>query len=430
MEESVPKQFIAVIDCNNFFVSCERVFRPDLAGKPVIVLSSNDGCVIARSQEVKDIGVPMGIPVFQIKDIIKDKGITLFSSNFTLYRDFSRRVFTVVQSLFTEFEQYSIDEAFIAIHDVDEAMVVQRARALKQAVFQLTGIPVSVGIGQSKTQAKYANTRAKRHPQGVFLTTDAWWQQNAATISVGDIWGVGRQLRERYRRHGITTVAEIFSTSVGAMQNIGGVVAIRLKQELSGTSVYLVERQSKPTKSVMSSRSFGILVTDKATLLSACMHHLNSVVATLEEQQLIASTMVVYLEEKHPHPTHKYYSIPIRLAVPTRQLAVLIPVLLQIVDRVYCDAVAYRKAGILMQGLMPETVTQPGLFEALEPPAQVVSRARATALQEIVADLQQQYSRHIVNIGSNTHHTVWQSRRACMSKGYTTSWTDLCLVRA
>ena len=174
-------KYIGVIDGNNFFVSCERLFRPDLVGKPVIVLSSNDGCVVARSQEVKDIGVAMGVPVFQIKDIIKDKGIVTFSSNFTLYRDISQRVFSVVKELLPDKEQYSIDEAFFTLEATDVVEVTHKLKVIKHEIERRVGIPVSIGLAATKTQAKYASKLAKK-TGGVVVIDGCSWHALATHI--------------------------------------------------------------------------------------------------------------------------------------------------------------------------------------------------------------------------------------------------------
>lgn len=421
--------FIAVVDCNNFFVSCERVFRPDLEGKPVIVLSSNDGCVVARSQEVKDMVIPMGVPVFQIKDIIKDKKITLFSSNFTLYRDFSRRVFAIVKANIANFEQYSIDEAFISLDSVDENEAKNIASNLKQKIFMNTGIPVSIGIGHTKTQAKYASTRAKREVSGVFVTNQLWWDKNAEKVAIGDIWGVGRQLRERYQKNNILTVEDLLKAPSLSLQTIGGVVSKRLQLELAGVMVNKIALTKKVPKSIMSSRSFGVSVTEKSVLLSAITHHLHSVVNELEEQKLLAGQVSVYIEEKTPEVGRKNKTFSLSLEVPTRNITVLLSKLYILVDCNY-SRTTYKKAGVMVSGLTPENFLQQKLFTDSSPSRLAESNNEVSIAQSLMYELQKKFNNKAMTIGTNTSQMQWKSRQELCSPNYTTDWMGICSVKA
>lgn len=425
----MKNEFIAVIDCNNFFVSCERVFRPDLEGRPVIVLSSNDGCVVARSQEVKDTSIPMGIPVFEIKDIVKDKDITLFSSNFTLYRDFSRRVFAVVKSAFPHFEQYSIDEAFIYLGAIDQKSACEQAIALKQNIFRFTGIPVSIGIGHTKTQAKFASTKAKREQTGVFVCNEVWWQENADSVAIGDIWGVGRQLCERYQKHSIYTVADLRKVPSQSLLKISGVVGGRLKQELLSEVVYKVESSSKLPKSVISSRSFGQATPEKSVVISALTHHLHSVLADLEVQKLLANTITLYLEEKRQQGRRKYHSLPMPLIIPTRNVTVLLKEMFKLVDQNFTPAL-YKKAGVMAGGLMPEHYIQKTLFDSGIPSLEKSLTGYTSTVHDLMFELQNKYDNKVVTIGTNSTKASWQSRKERCSPAYTTDWSKLKVVTA
>ncbi len=425
----MTNEFIAVIDCNNFFVSCERVFRPDLEGKPVMVLSSNDGCVVARSQEVKDMAIPMGIPIFEIKDIIKDKAITLFSSNFTLYRDFSRRVFALVRSDLTQFEQYSIDEAFIYLGAIDEDSAREQSIALKQKIFKQIGIPVSIGIGHTKTQAKYASTKAKRDSTGVFICNEVWWQENAKSVAIGDIWGVGRQLRERYQKNGIYTVEDLRRAPTQTLQTISGVVGGRLQLELSSEVVYKVEPSHKLPQSIVSSRSFGSPVTTKAVLLSALTYHLHSVVADLEEQKLVATSISLYIEEKRQGGRRNYRTIPMLIDIPTRNITVLLRELYAVVDKNFTKS-TYKKAGVMAGGLMPERYVPLTLFDSIPPSQSVSGSSGVSTAQALMYELQKKYPSKAMTIGTNNRQSNWQSRHERCSPAYTTDWTKLQVVTA
>lgn len=425
----MKKELIAVIDCNNFFVSCERVFRPDLEGKPVAVLSSNDGCIVARSQEVKEMAIPMGIPVFQIKDIVKDNNIKLFSSNFALYRDFSRRVFTIIKADFTVFEQYSIDEAFIYLGEIDEEIARIKVIELKKKIYQFTGIPVSIGIGHTKTQAKYASTQAKRDSSGVFICNEVWWQKNAQAVVIGDIWGVGRQLRERYQKNGIYTVEDLRRSPTQTLQTISGVVGGRLQLELSSEVVYKVKPSHKLPQSIISSRSFGSPVTDKAVLLSALIHHLHNVVADLEKQKLVATNFSLYIEKKRQDGQKNYQTIPMPIDIPTRNITVLLRELYSIVDRNFTKSI-YKKAGVLALGLMPEDYLPQTLFANVESITKISGNNDISTVQTLMYELQKKFKVGAITIGANTNETKWKSRQERCSLAYTTAWTQLPIVVA
>jgi len=423
-------EFIAVIDCNNFFVSCERVFRPDLVGKPVMVLSSNDGCVVARSQEVKDIGVPMGIPAFQIKDIIKDNAITLFSSNFPLYQDFSRRVFSVVKSEFAIFEQYSIDEAFVHISGESISDIINQAGTLRTKIMQQTGVPVSIGIGQTKTQAKYASVKAKWAEGGVFVCDGDWWERYASEVSLSDVWGVGRKLMERYRKNSLFTVKDLLDAPPQALDTIGGVTARRLQLELKGRIVYHLQPNKKAPQSIMSSRSFGFVVTKKSVLISAILYHLHAVVSDLDRQGLLASKLVLHVEEKRSSTGKKYQSIPVTLKAPTRTISVLIERLLEVVDVYYSSVAEYKKVGVMVGGLVPEKYVNQTLFTTGAITNPTPQKHVTNTVHELMNELQDKYTRSVITVGTNSAVKEWQSRKERCSPAYTTDWTCLCVVRA
>ena len=286
--------YIGVIDCNNFFVSCERLFRPDLVGKPVVVLSSNDGCVVARSQEVKDMGVVMGVPIFQIKDIVKDKGITTFSSHFALYRDLSSRVFTVVKTLLPTMEIYSIDEAFFSIKADSKELLEAELRRIKIEVERQIGIPVSLGVAATKTQAKYANRLAKK-AGGVVVLEPSDWDNLVTTIPLQTIWGVGGKLELRYKEAGLRTVVDLIDCPKPRVDSLFGITGLRLQSELAGTPVYAVINKHAPQQSITSSRSFEKNVTDLAVVKDAVAYHVRQVVADLRHLRLKAKYISVML---------------------------------------------------------------------------------------------------------------------------------------
>jgi DNA polymerase V len=415
--------YIGVIDCNNFFVSCERLFRPDLVGRPVVVLSSNDGCVVARSQEVKDMGVVMGVPIFQIKDIVKDKGIVTFSSHFALYRDLSARVFAVVKTLLPVMEIYSIDEAFFAIKAESKQALEQELMRIKREVERQVGIPVSLGVAATKTQAKYANKLAKK-AGGVMVLTPADWQSLISTLPLRDIWGVGGRLGRRYSEAGMITVADLLSAPKPRLQPLFGISGLRLQAELHGESVYLLGAHSGPQKSIMSSRSFAKNVTDRATVHDAVAYHVRSVVADLRRLGLKTIQLSVYLgTSRHGDYVLRGGSLAVDLDTPTDDMVVLLKEASRLLDRLYEADVPYKKAGVYIGPFVPKERGQQSLFTPATPPP-------SEALNEVVDVLNNRFGIDMVAFGRHTKVTQWQSKSEKKSPAYTTRWNELAVARA
>ncbi|MBP9843275.1 MAG: Y-family DNA polymerase, partial [Candidatus Pacebacteria bacterium] len=287
------QKWVGLLDCNNFFVSCERLFRPDLREKPVVVLSSNDGAVVARSKEIKDKGIPMGVPYFQIKDIIKDIGATTFSSHFALYRDISRRVFEAMRKELDRVEQYSVDEAFFILQG-EEGTVLEIAKKVKDRVEREVGIPVSVGIARSKTQAKYANTVSKK-TTGLYLLTDEDWGVVQKKVRLGELWGVGLRSAEAFKRHGLTTVEHLLALERRQVDELFGVAGVRLWQELQGIASSQITRKSFVKQSILHSRSFKNTTTDLTVLQDAVAYHIREAAEDLRAQSQKTKSLQVTL---------------------------------------------------------------------------------------------------------------------------------------
>lgn len=409
---------IGVLDCNNFFVSCERLFRPDLRRTPVVVLSSNDGCVVARSKEIKDMGVPMGIPLFQIKDILRKEGAVTFSSNFTLYRDISRRVFEVMVAEVGEVEQYSIDEAFFKVSGDAEAV----AKNLKARVEQCVGIPVSIGIAASKTRAKYANTRAKK-TDGIAVLDEPLWQSLAATIPLHELWGVGSKLSVRYRAHGLETVSDFLAADPARIAQLFGVEGSRLLAELSGAVALPVTPQQSLQKSIMSTRSFGHPVVQKEALLDAISYHLRQSAAELRRLGAVASRVTVLARtSRHGEYYGQGFTKEIHLQPPTSDAFTLMRLAVAAAEEGFRDGVPYKKAGVILQGLSAKAATQPSLFSSPVPDRTPVINA--------VDALNRRYGSELIALGSRLKETVWQTKREAISPAYTTDWKQLATAVA
>jgi len=413
------KRWIGLLDCNNFFVSCERLFRPDLVGKPVVVLSSNDGCVVARSQEVKDIGVLMGVPYFQIKDTLKKAGAITFSSHFALYRDISRRVFEVMREELDIVEQYSIDEAFFQLDEEPEAVVWR----VKQAVEWQVGIPVSVGIARTKTQAKYANSLAKKG-NGVCLLDGPGWEAVVSNILLRQIWGVGGQMELQYKRNSLTTVAELVAADTSRIAKLFGVGGVRLQQELKGISVFKLGQKIEPQKSIMSSRSFRDPATDIEVLADAVAYHVRHAVADLRAMNMKASRISVSIRpSRHGDFLLRGGSKEAVLSAPSNDTIELLGAAHELLEQLYESGVPYKKAGITLSRLMPAGGEQGTLFTT-------GTNTNSQALMAVVDTLNTRAGKEAVLLGSRLRTASWQSRVEAESPAYTTRWSDLVSVKA
>lgn len=416
------QQWIGLLDCNNFFVSCERLFRPDLKGKPVLVLSSNDGCVVARSQEVKDKGISMGVPHFKIKDTIKDIGAVTFSSNFTLYRDISRRVFEVMRVELETIEQYSIDEAFFVFSGTPEN-ALSLAMSLKARVEQVVGIPVSVGIASSKTQAKYANNVAKK-TTGTFVLDAKTWNERVSEIKLGEIWGVGFKMTDQFRRHNLVTVADLLQADPSRLDVLFGVVAKRLCRELQGVPSLPVTRRFDSQKSITSSRSFKDPTNDISVLKDAIAYHLRSVCADLRLVGLKASDMQVsMLPSRFGDFMLQGGSLRTILTSPSNDTLELLKIAQNLVDQIFIPDVPYKKVGVLLSNLTPARITQLNMFD-------VPAKTKTADLMAVIDAINKRAGRDSVLLGSHLQTTAWQASKKSLSPSYTTNWNALVTVKA
>ena len=415
---------IGLIDCNNFFVSCERLFRPDLKGKPVVVLSSNDGCVVARSQEIKDNGIPMGIPLFQIKDIIKDIAATTFSSHFALYRDISRRVFEVVRKEFPEMEQYSVDEAFFIINEETESQVYGAIARLKDRVEREVGVPVSVGVAETKTLAKYASHVAKK-TKGTYVLMPANRPEVIAPIALKELWGVGKQSADEYKRHSLTTVGDLLALDRFTVDKIFGVAGVRLWQELQGTPSSVLSRRTHIQHSILHSRSFKGTSADISVLKEAVLYHIREAGLDLRAQGLKTKCLQVTLgTSRHGDYLLQGGSKEHYFTVPTNDMFVFTKAALRLVDEIFKPDIPYKKAGVLLYDFVPETVDQISLFETKE-------EIKTRELTPLIDALNKHLGKGSkVTLGSFAKEQKWQSSQSQKSPAYTTAWKDIAIVKA
>jgi len=416
----------ALVDCNNFYVSCERVFNPKLAGKPVIVLGNNDGIVVARSNEAKALGVPMGVPAFKFQPLIRKHDVQAFSSNYALYGDMSQRVMETLQQFSPEVEVYSIDEAFLGLTGFTHTNLTDYGCTIRATVKRWTGIPVSVGIAETKTLAKIANHHAKQSTEssGVFdLTT--WPDRDSllAQVPVEDVWGIGPAHARRLSRHGITTALALRGADDQWIRKQMGVVGLRTVQELRGFSCMPLEQCPPPKQGITCSRSFGRPVTTLVEMREAVAAYTARAAEKLRGEQLAASALTVFLTT-NPFKEEPQYSnaLTIRLPVATEATPELLRVALQGVESIYRDGFRYKKAGVMLLGLVPVSQVQSNLFDH-------VDRERSKRLMRAVDSVNARDGADTVRFAATGLAQRWRTKFTKRSPGYTTNWHELPLVQ-
>ena len=421
--KSKPVQQLALIDCNNFYVSCERLFRPDLAGKPVVVLSNNDGCVVSRSNEAKDIGVKMGQPWFQAKALAEEHNILALSSNYALYADLSNRVMNLLAEFSPRHEVYSIDECFVDLTGMTEVRSI--SYAMHEKIMRWTGIPVCVGIGPTKTLAKLANFIAKKHPrsQGVFNYNALTGAQKAKLLSripVEEVWGVGRKLAPRLTEYGIQNVQELKEAHAPTLRAEFGVVVEKIHRELQEIACVGIEEIVPPRKQIVASRSFGNPVHDVASLKAAVVFFVEIACAKLRAQQSYAAMLQVFLQTNRFRSELPQYhpAMTVPLVTPTDSSLIVNRWASILIDQLWRPEYAYKKAGIMLSEITPNTQRQNDLFAEAD-------QAEESKLMAVLDRVNQRFGRGIVRISSQDVGEEWGMRQERKSPAYTTSWSEM-----
>lgn len=417
----------ALVDCNNFYSSCERVFNPKLERKPVVVLSNNDGCVVARSQEAKDLEIPMGTPAFMIKDKILKHNIAVFSSNYTLYGDMSDRVMKTLASFVPRLEIYSIDESFLDLHDLPYCNLLTLGTDIKETVMRNTGIPVSVGIAPTKTLAKMANRYAKKKHRD----TGVFWAANNALITemleatpVEDIWGIGRRYAALLNTHGFTTAAKFVNAPDDWVRDKMSVVGLRLLNELRGIPAIKWEFDAKPKKNICTSKSFGKLLSTKREIAEALANYTATCALKLRTQKSCCGSVLIFLQT-NPHKTEEpqyFKSILIEIETATNNTAELIKYAQKGLDLIFKDGYKFMKAGIIVSKIVPENNIQTSLFDN-------VDREKNTKVMQALDRINQQYGKNKVRIATQGFKQKFAMRATALSQRYTTDINQILKVK-
>ncbi|MGG6242528.1 Y-family DNA polymerase [Nodosilinea sp. AN01ver1] len=410
---------IALIDCNNFYVSCERVFNPKLEGRPVVVLSNNDACVVARSNEVKALGVKMGTPLFQMRSLIEQHQIQVFSSNYALYGDLSRRVMETLGMFTPEVEVYSIDEAFLCLAGQSYETVSQVIRA---TVVQWTGIPVSVGVATTKTLAKIANHQAKQQG-GVCVLREP--EPVLAQLPVSEVWGIGRRLTQWLEAHGITTALHLQQADLTLIRQLLGIVGVRTVLELRGVSCLPLELCPQPRKSCCVSRGFGRPVESLAELKEAIACYGARAAAKLRRDGRVAQTMQVFITTSRFRPGEPQYtnSETLVLPYPASDTPTIVQTALRATQRLYRPGYQYHKAGVMLMELSPAGIAQGSLFVDED------RREMAWRLMDAVDSLNRRFGVGTVRWAAEGFQQGWRMRSEWRSPRFTTRWDELVVAR-
>lgn len=416
---------IALVDCNNFYVSCERAFNPALNGKPVIVLSNNDGCAVALSEEAKQY-IPMAAPIFEHVDLVRKHKIHLFSSNYTLYADMSRRVYEVLSDFSPNVENYSIDESFLSLNGFKNVDLVDYGKQIRAKVLRWTGIPVSVGIAPTKTLCKIANKLAKRNKmcQGVLdITNHPRIDDFLASVDVGDVWGVGWQYTRLLKRHGINTALDLRNAHDGFIRKHMTVEGLRTVWELRGESCIVLEEVVPDKKQIVNSRAFGKDVGDYKELSEAIASYATRAAEKLRAQNSICNHISVWLQTNGFKPEKPQYNnmISCKLPEPTAFTPILIKYALCLLERIYRDGYEYKKAGVALTDIVPAGESQLNLFVKFD-------KTKHENLMRAMDHINSNWGRETVRSGASGYERPWGMKRALLSRRYTTKWGELLAV--
>ena len=429
---ATAKPMFALVDVNNFYVSCERAFEPRLQNVPMVVLSNNDGCAVARSQEVKDLGIKMGQPWFKMKDLAKQHGIVAYSSNYALYGDMSNRATAVLRQFCPDIEVYSIDESFLQVQGLAHIYGghTSMGQGIRQRVLQWTGLPVCVGFAPTKTLAKFANHLAKKNLAfaGVCdlasfdtATLHDWM----AKYDVTEVWGVGRRIGERLRTLGVNTVLDLVKIEPKILRTQFGVVLERTAHELRGTSCLAMEDVIPDKQQIMSSRSFGKPVQTLYELVESVSWHVAAASEKLRRQRSYAGAIYVFIQTNRFREDQKQYNagLVMSLPEPTSDTLALNKHALRVLKRVYRPDFIYKKCGIMLLDLSEEIHQQASFMTS------TLDTRSAQKMQALDA-INERFGRGIIRSAACGTSKRWAMRSETRSPRYTTQWDELPVARA
>ena len=414
---------IALIDCNSFYVSCERLFNPKIINKPVVVLSNNDGCVISRSEEVKKIGIKMGEPYFKVKELVKKNNVHIFSSNFALYGDISRRVMKILKEFSDKMEIYSIDEAFLKLTFVQQKRLEEFGKEIRSRILKWTGIPTSIGIANTKTLSKVANHIAKKNKTGVMILYENI-DEELKKFPISDIWGVGKQLSKLYMKNGIDTAYKLKNISNTWVKKNTNVTGAKTVMELRGIPCINLETEELKRKSCCVSRSFGKKVESIEKLKESITTHCLSAAEKIRGDNQLTKSITVFIRTS-PFDRHREYysnSTTIDLPVATSNSLELIKAAIEGLNTIYKYGYFYQKSGVILDKLCDATKNE---FNLLTP----LLENKSKSLMKAIDCTNKKYGRNSISIVQAGLNNSWKMRREHFSKIDTSSFEDLPVLR-
>jgi len=416
----------ALIDCNNFYASCERVFRPDLNGVPIVVLSNNDGCVIARSNEAKALGVPMGAPAFENEALFKEHHIQVFSANFALYGDMSHRVMSILEEYSPDMEIYSIDEAFLKLTHFERFDLYEHGKSMQSKILKWTGIPVSVGIAPTKSLAKVANRIAKKFPDKTgnvyIIDTEEKREKALKWLKVEDVWGIGRQHTKRLNNKGIKTAYDFTRLDPYWVQRHMAIVGVRLQKDLSGIPILDMER-TQPKKNIATTRTFEKNYSKLEDISERVTTFAVSCGEKLRQQYSCCNSLMVFVHTNWHRKDLKQYSrnIVVKLPFPTNSGIELAQFANLGLQKIFKEGYQYKKAGVIVMDFTPEGTQQMGLFEN--------RNENHIPLMEAIDKINGSFGQQKVRLAAQDQQRVWKMKQEKLSPRYTTKLSDIIIIR-
>ena len=416
----------ALIDCNNFYVSCERVFQPNLIDKPIVVLSNNDGCVIARSNEAKSLGIPMGAPAFKYKKIFKENKIEVFSSNFKLYGDMSDRVMSIITRFVPDVEIYSIDEAFLKFDGFSEDTINQKCREIIETIMKWTGIPVSIGLAKTKSLAKVANRIAKKYSNETnsFYSIDnnSKHIQSLKNINIKDIWGIGFQNEKKLLNIGVKSGFDFIHLPDQWVKKKMSIIGLKLKKELEGMPTLDILKENNTKKSITTTRSFEAEIVSIDDLIERITTFAVVASKKLRIQNSECNMISVYIRSNPFKENNGKYHFSLTEALPfsTNSSIEISKFAIKLLKKIYHKGKSYKKAGIVLMGLTPESSHQ---FSFLEK-----STNKHKKLMQSVDSIDNKYGLYKVRLASQDQKRIWKMNRQNLSRNYTTNIEEILIV--
>lgn len=422
------RHVFALVDCNNFFVSCERVFRPDLEGRPVVVLSSNDGCAVARSNEAKALGIPMGAPAFKYRDLFERHNVVKFSANFDLYGDISRRITSILTTITPRIEIYSVDESFLDLSELPIEDYTAWGKMVREKILQWVGVPVSIGIAPTKTLAKLASERAKKDADldGVLdLYANPQTHTYLMKTPIKDVWGIGWRLEPRLRAEGIATALDLCGLRPQRAQQLMGIHGRQLVAELSGLCCHKLELEGKAPKSIAATRTFGEDTRELLVLEAAIARFAATATLRLRHSNQLTKRAVLFVSTNKHKPGYRRWSKEIKLPMPSADTGYIIQTLTTTLREIYNPAASYHRAGVLLYDFVAEDNLQVDLLGQVDTVKSERSRARMKAIDEI----NHRFGKRHIRYAAEDLSKNWQPKYQLRSPRYTTHWSELPRVK-